>query len=85
MSLQIGQRVKCIAEVDDNELIVDEIGTIREIDPDGGWYGVEFDNFVGGHKLGEFNAYSCTFGYGWYCYETTLVAIDISIGLEELI
>ena len=85
MSLQIGQRVKCIEEVDDNELIVNEIGTIREIDPDDRWYGVEFDNFVGGHKLGEFNAHSCTFGYGWYCYEDALVAVDISIGLEELI
>ena len=59
----IGDRVTCICEVDDNEDIVGKSGEIVNYDAVGR-PGVYFDEKIeGGHGVGG----NAPYGYGWYC------------------
>ncbi len=60
---KVGDRVKCIDSVGFNERVKDSHGTVRDVNPDGDWVEVEFDDNIGGHTLDG----KCKDGHGWVC------------------
>lgn len=67
--IEVGARVRAIAEVDDNVYVLGKAGTV--IADDYGIFGVEFDERVGGHDL----LGKCVEGYGWWCRPEKLEVI----------
>lgn len=63
---KVGDRVKCTCDFVLNVKTKDEIGTVKRVGCD--VYGVEFDNFIGGHSCGG----SVKDGHGLFCPENVL-------------
>lgn len=70
---KIGDRVKAIAKCCNNTMIINQIGTIIDINSLGNNL-VKFDNFVGGHNGGGAGKP----GYHWWCNNDVLEHTDIS-------
>lgn len=90
MTFSYGQKVRCISVPDGNSEVVNLIGTImstQDYGVDEYWPGVLFEkSFELGHCLtdettgeivGEYN--------GWYCPPETLIPLEESINIEEII
>ena len=73
--LKVGDRVRALSAVGaDRRGFV--TGTVRKIDSDTGYYGVEFDFYIGGHQLGlHAGKYLTDVGRGWWCLEKNLEAL----------
>lgn len=86
------QRVRCVSPPDGNASIVGRIGTVYHDGEDGTndrWIAVEFDSsFPLGHCIpdqlnsGELRGFNST---GWCCEPETLVPVEESININELI
>lgn len=74
MPFNVGNRVRCIYEVDFNDRVMGQLGTIRYIE--GEIIGVEFDENIGGH---EGIHGGMPYGYGWDCREEDLELVAPSI------
>lgn len=71
----VGDRVKCVRVVCNNELVVGKIGTIIEgCDLFTHRYGVEFDEYICGHSCG----YVGKKNHCWWCKESELVKVVCS-------
>lgn len=91
---KIGDRVRCIAAVYNNEDVKGKLGTIKTtIGGDLVHYGVEFDDRIrGGHRCtGSGDADHCADGHGWWCLGRDLepadeppLPDDIKISFEEI-
>lgn len=78
---KVGDRVRCIVEVDGNKYVKGKVGTIKTtIGGDPMSYGVEFDDQIrGGHRCAcRRDAGSCTDGHGWWCLGRDLEPADES-------
>lgn len=85
MQFHYGQRVRCIDAADGNSSVIGQIGTVREFQTP--WLGVEFDEEIAeGHSLGDYETgEAIAWGCGWYCPPETLIPLEESINIEEII
>lgn len=60
---KVGDRVRCIKAHDGNNRIVGQKGTVRSVASSIDIVGVEFDNYVDGHRL--LTPSLCKPGHGW--------------------
>ena len=95
MNFHYGQRVRCIDVADGNGSVIGQTGTVRDFtlyysekeEEEILWPGVEFDEEIAyGHSLddretGKTIAWDC----GWYCPPETLIPLEESINIEEII
>lgn len=90
---KLGDRVRCIVEVDGNKGVKGKVGTIKKVI----WgdlmnYAVEFDDPINGHNCGSIgDSYYCADGHGWWCLGSCLEPADespspsdIKISFEEM-
>ena len=68
MTFNIGQRVICIALMQNRFEAVNKVGTVIDITHNGRLIGVEFDEYINGHDCGG----KCKNGYGWRFYPAFL-------------
>lgn len=77
MKFKIGDRVRCVSPMDDYYKVVNELGTVIQVDERLSICAVVFDNFINGHSFKEYevrfveNA-NCPYGHGLWCYESIL-------------
>lgn len=93
MNFHYGQRVRCIDVADGNNSVIGQTGTVRGFtlafreEGETIWPGIEFDEEIANghslddHETGEAIAWNC----GWYCPPETLVPLEESINIEEII
>ena len=91
---KVGDRVRCVAAVDNNEDVKGKLGTIKTTTwSDPVHYGVEFDDRIrGGHRCtGGRDADHCADGHGRWCLGRDLepadeppLPDDIKISFEEI-
>lgn len=90
---KVGDRVRCVAAVNDNKDVKGKLGTIKGmigVDPVS--YGVEFDDRIeGGHRCYAGGKYHCADSRGWWCIGRFLepadeppLPDDIKISFEEM-
>ena len=93
MNFNYGQRVRCIDVADGNGSVIGLTGTVRnftlayseeELIP---WPGVEFDEEIAnGHSLDDHETgEAIAWNRGWYCPPETLISLEESINIEEII
>lgn len=89
MKFSIGQRVIAVTEADRNSSIIGKVGTVQDFINNyrnsETWWGVEFEEYVDGHSLGNNREYYCEHGYGWYCSPDSLKLLDQIVELEDMI
>ena len=90
---QVGDRVRCIAAVSNNEAVKGKLGTIKTaIGCNPVSYGVEFDDRIeGGHRCSASVTGRCADHRGWWCLGRFLepadeppLPSDIKILFEEM-
>lgn len=89
---KVGDRVRCVAAVSDNEDVKGELGTIKVMMLDPVHYGVEFDRRIRrGHRCYMGGKYHCADSRGWWCIGRFLepadeppLPDDIKISFEEM-
>ena len=69
---KVGDRVKCIKSVDDNENIVGKVGTIIDISDEEPPISIAFDDEVNGHDC----ASRCEYKHGWCVYASSIVHLE---------
>lgn len=77
MKFKIGDRVQCISPMEEWHKVVNELGTVIQVDEKSGICAVVFDNFIDGHSFKEDNVRpvenaNCLYGHGLWCYESIL-------------
>ena len=92
MNFHYGQRVRCIDVADGNGSVIGQTGTVRDFTTDYSkeetlWPGVEFDEEIAnGHSLDDYETgKAIAWGCGWYCPPETLIPLEESINIEEII
>lgn len=72
MKFKVGDKVRCLEEVDDNTNVIGEVGKIVVIE--GVYIGVEFNKDIGGHALfiSALGTNRVKPGHGWWCGENSL-------------
>lgn len=92
MKFRYGQRVKCIAEADNNKTVIGLTGTVLNtgvsvVDEQDEWIGVAFDRpIMNGHGLiDNFGSWRTGEYNGWFCPPDTLIPYDEPININEFI
>lgn len=74
---KVGDRVKAIKKVDENDRIVGVCGTVVVVDEAYNTpFGVQFDEHVNGHDCGCSKFKADKYGCCWWCSEDALVALE---------
>ena len=95
MQFHYGQRVRCIDVADGSSSVIGQTGTVRDFtsvysekeEEEILWFGVEFDEEItDGHALADYETgETIAWGCGWYCPPKSLIPLEESINIEELI
>ena len=77
MKFKVGDRVQCISAMVGYRKVVNELGTVIQVDERVGICAVIFDNFIDGHSFKEDDVKpvenaNCPYGHGLWCYESIL-------------